>query len=47
MIDRLRELLGQHECLYGVICRDLNFTEVELMAQAGYHAVWLDMEHCP
>ena len=45
MIDRLGQLLRQHEMLYGVICRDVTLTEIELMAQAGYHIVWLDLEH--
>ena len=45
MIDRLGQLLRQHEVLYGVICRDVTLTEIELMAQAGYHIVWLDLEH--
>jgi len=45
--DRLGELLGEHESLYGVICRDATLTDIELMAQAGYHVVWLDMEHGP
>ena len=45
MIDRLGQLLHQHERLYGVICRDATLTEIELMAQAGYHLVFLDLEH--
>ena len=45
--DRLGELLDEHEALYGVICRDATLTEIELMAQVGYHIVWLDMEHGP
>ena len=45
--DRLGELLQEHEFLYGVICRDATLTDIELMAQAGYHIVWLDLEHCP
>ena len=47
LIDRLGQLLHQHELLYGVICRDVTPTEIELMAQAGYHIVWLDLEHSP
>ena len=45
--DRLGELLQEHEHLYGVLCRDATLTDIELMAQAGYHLVWLDLEHCP
>ncbi len=45
--NRLGELLDEHETLYGVICRDATLTDIELMAQAGYHIVWLDMEHGP
>ena len=45
--DRLGELLQEHESLFGVICRDATLTDLELMAQAGYHVVWLDMEHGP
>lgn len=45
--DRLGELLREHEHLYGVLCRDATLTDIELMAQAGYHLVWLDLEHCP
>ena len=45
--DRLGQLLDEHKFLYGVICRDATLTDIELMAQAGYHLVWLDLEHCP
>ena len=45
--NRLGELLAEHETLFGVICRDATLTDIELMAQAGYHVVWLDMEHGP
>lgn len=45
--DRLGELLNKHEILYGVICRDATLTDVELMAQVGYHVVWMDLEHSP
>ena len=41
--SRLGELLAEHEALYGVICRDATLTDIELMAQAGYHVVWLDV----
>ena len=47
MINHFGELLHEHECLYGVICRDATLTDIELMAQAGYHIVWLDLEHGP
>ena len=30
-----------------MICRDATLTDVELMAQVGYHVVWLDLEHSP
>mgnify|MGYP000397948281 CR=1 FL=1 len=43
--DRLEELLSQHQCLYGMICRDITLTDIELMAIAGYHIVWIDLEH--
>ena len=47
MNDRLGELLGEHDVLYCVICRDATLTDMELMAQEGYHVVWLDLEHGP
>ena len=47
MIDRLGQLLQEHDSLYGVVCRDVTLTDIELMAQAGYHIVWLDLEHSP
>jgi 2-keto-3-deoxy-L-rhamnonate aldolase RhmA len=28
-----------------MICRDASRTDLELLAQAGYHMVWLDLEH--
>lgn len=45
LVDRLGELLKSNQLLYGMICRDATRTDVELLAQAGYHLVWLDMEH--
>lgn len=45
MQDRLRQLLDEHDCLFGVICRDATVVQLELMALAGYHIVWLDLEH--
>ena len=47
MIDRLSELLDDNDVLYGLICRDATLTDIELMAQEGYHIVWLDLEHGP
>lgn len=47
MKNRLDELLRENQSLYGVICRDVTLTDIELMAQEGYHIVWLDMEHSP
>lgn len=47
MSDRLGELLSENDVLYGLICRDATLTDVELMAQEGYHIVWLDLEHGP
>ena len=45
MSNRLGQLLEENEFLYGVICRDVTFTDIELMAQEGYHIVWIDLEH--
>ena len=45
MRDRLGELLEANDVLYTVVCRDVTPTDVELLAQAGYHIVWLDLEH--
>ena len=45
MKDRLGELLEANDVLYTVVCRDATLTDVELLAQAGYHVVWLDLEH--
>jgi 4-hydroxy-2-oxoheptanedioate aldolase len=47
LIDRLSELLNQHRILYGIICRDPSFIDIELMAQGGYHIVFIDLEHGP
>ena len=27
--------------------RDVTLTDIELMAQEGYHIVWIDLEHSP
>ena len=45
MKDRLGELLASNDVLYTVVCRDPTPTDVELLAQAGFHVVWLDLEH--
>ena len=45
MKDRLGELLDSNQVLYTIVCRDPTPTDVELLAQAGYHIVWLDLEH--
>ena len=45
MINQLTRLLDEHDCLYGLVCRDTTPVDVELMAQRGYHFVWLDLEH--
>ena len=31
--------------LYGMICRDPTLIDLELLATAGYHVVWIDLEH--
>ena len=45
MADRLTQLLNKHDRLYGVICRDATPIDIELLAQLGYHLVWIDLEH--
>ena len=45
MQDRLGELLNANDVLYVIMCRDATVTDIELIAQAGYHVVWLDLEH--
>ncbi len=45
IVDRLGELLGENDLLYGVICRDVTLIDIELMAQEEYHIVWIDLEH--
>ena len=47
MKDRLRELLGEHGILCGVICRDATFTDIEVLAASGCHVIWMDFEHSP
>ena len=45
MSSRFRELLRTREVFYGVICRDVTVTDLELMAQVGYSVIFLDLEH--
>lgn len=45
MTDRLTELLNENRVLCGLVCRDPSFADMELLAAAGCHVVWLDMEH--
>ena len=45
MVDRLGELLSENSILYGMLCRDPGLTDIELIAGAGYHVVWMDAEH--
>jgi 4-hydroxy-2-oxoheptanedioate aldolase len=47
IIDRLTQLLDRNDSLYGVICRDPTLTDIELIAEAGYHMIWIDLEHSP
>lgn len=47
MKDRLAELLNEHDLLKGIICRDPTLTDIELMALAGAHVIWMDLEHAP
>jgi 2-dehydro-3-deoxyglucarate aldolase len=47
MNDRLGELLDENKALFGIVCRDATHTDLELMAQTGYHIVWIDLEHGP
>ena len=47
MSNHLGELLRENDFLCGVICRDATLTDIELMAQEGYHIVWIDLEHSP
>ena len=45
MKGRLGELLESTDVLYTIVCRDATLTDIELFAQAGYHIIWLDLEH--
>lgn len=39
--------LARHGVLFGMNFRDASLIDIELMAGAGYHVVWFDMEHGP
>lgn len=43
--SEMAELSARHNPLYGIICRDPTPIEIELLAGAGCHAIWLDLEH--
>ena len=43
--DRLKSMLENQDTLYGIICRDATNIDIELLAQAGYHVIWMDHEH--
>ena len=45
--DRLNEMLNEHDHLFGLIYRDVTMTDIELIAQAGYKIVWIDLENSP
>ncbi len=45
MSTYLNELLNENKFLFGVICRDISSTDIELLAQEGYKIVWFDIEH--
>ena len=47
MNDRLNELLKKNGNIFGILCRDPRMTDLELLAKAGYHILWLDSEHAP
>lgn len=47
MKDRLAQLLDENDVLCGITCRDPSLTDIELMAMAGCHVVWMDLEHAP
>lgn len=47
MKDRLGQLLDENAVLSGITSRDPTLTDLELMAMAGCHVVWLDLEHAP
>lgn len=44
-MDRLSQLLEEHERLYGIVCRDVTAVDIEVMAQEGCHLVFFDLEH--
>ena len=46
-MNRLNELLKENRVLSGILCRDPTFVDMELLAQLGYNAIWMDLEHSP
>jgi 4-hydroxy-2-oxoheptanedioate aldolase len=44
-VDQLASLFSRHAVLFGMMCRDPTLTDMELLAQAGCHIVWIDLEH--
>ena len=46
-MNRLNELLNENRVLSGILCRDPTFVDMELLAQLGYNAIWMDLEHSP
>ena len=44
MGDLLSNLLERNDRIYGLVCRDMTTVDVELMARAGYHFAWIDLE---
>ena len=46
-MNRLNELLNESRVLSGILCRDPTFVDMELLAQLGYNAIWMDLEHSP
>ncbi len=46
-MNTLNKLLQQHRVLSGILCRDPTFVDMELLAQLGYNAIWMDLEHSP
>jgi len=43
--SRFSRVQREHAVLLGILCRDPTSVEIELLARAGYHAVWMDLEH--
>lgn len=46
-MNRLNELLCENRVLSGILCRDPTFVDMELLAQLGFNAIWMDLEHSP